>query len=147
MSELEKVKQHKNGHLLLGDQPLYLCLIHKGCENPPWYIENGDNAVWGEQAAWVGRWHPVMGRRAPEDPDSDLNGRLKQTLETRPYDQNNEEDHQATFDDYQLYTYTGDTDPANPKGEMPIFWKRVDPDDIPKDECEDGETPRIPRGP
>ena len=125
----------QNGHLMLGEKPVYMCVIHKGQGNVPFYKPD-DDCSWGELASWISQWEPVLA-----EPNSD-DENIYRDPDSKPVERP-DGSHQSTFRNYQLYTYKGDTSSNEPKGEVTGFWELV------SSELEDDGTiqPSNARGP
>ncbi len=137
--ELTEVTLHTNGYLLLGGtMPLYLCEVHRGEGELPFYVE-GSNS-WGEQTNWISQWVPVLNSLSSNDPALPV---VFPLTKPRPYKTNEEEKGQALFGAYQLYTFKND-DADTPQGEVGGFWKLVYVEDVNDPVVEDA---KIPRGP
>lgn len=104
----------QDGHLMLGEKPLYMCTVHRGCGKLPFY-EPDDKCSWGDQAEWISHWKPVIGDLVFDDENVQRDPDFKTVKRTIS------EENQATFCGYQLYTFEPDEDIT--RGEVRGFWE------------------------
>ncbi len=132
----------QDGHLMLGEQPLYMCTVHRGCGKLPFY-EPSDDCSWGDQAKWISRWKPVI---EPDSSNESVQRDPDFSSVQRPGGKK-----QTTFRGYQLYTFEPDEDIT--KGEVRGFWELARSETSTAEEdiedCEDGPIilPIPARGP